>query len=173
VALALFVAVLAGLSSGAYIDRNSTRLSSNYGDGPTVSRDEQQAYAWLAERVTPEERVANDVTDGGVWLYALDGVRPTNWTFYGTPPGSDVQFLLDNLNRLDTDPRVRETLTHLNVRYVLFGEGTVRPDSGRSPGMVGLDSVAGLQEVFHNPGATIYEVLPPPLHSPLAGKRQQ
>ena len=80
-AAAAFVAVLAAVTSGAAVDRNTHRLATNYGNGPTVSIAEEQAFAWLADRVRPEERVVNDVADGGVWMYALADVRPVNWTF--------------------------------------------------------------------------------------------
>jgi hypothetical protein len=155
------VVLLAVTTSGAYIDRNASRLSWGYGDGPTVSTLEQEAYSWLAAHVEPGERVANDVGDGAVWMYALSGVQPVNWTFYGTSPGTPEQYLLDNLDDLDTDPRVRETLAAVGVRYVLYGEGTVRSDTERADGMTGLDRVAGLHEVFRNPDAVIYEVVPP------------
>ena len=153
-----FVAVLAAVMSGAAVDRNIHRLAANYGNGPTVNVAEEQAFAWLAGRVRPTERVVNDVADGGVWMYALAGVRPVNWTFYGAPPGTDAQFLLDNLNRLDTDPRVRSVLEALNARYVLVGAGEVRPWLGPSAGMKDLADVAGLREVYRNPGAVVYEV---------------
>ncbi len=157
-AAAAFVAVLAAVTSGAAVDRNTHRLATNYGNGPTVSVAEEQAFAWLADRVRPEERVVNDVADGGVWMYALAGVRPLNWTFYGAPPGTDAQFLLDNLNRLDTDPRVRAVLATLNAPYVLVGAGDVRPWLGPSAGMIDLADVTGLREVYRNPGAVVYEV---------------
>ncbi|MCE3550356.1 hypothetical protein LWC33_02640 [Pseudonocardia sp. RS11V-5] len=156
----VFAAALLVLTSGAYIGRNASRLAQNHGDGPTVSTAERDAYAWLGQRVRPNERVVNDVQDGAVWMYGLDGVMPVNWTFYGARPGSDAQFLLDNLNQLDQSPRVRETLARLNVKYAIFGQGMVRPGETRSPGMVNLSSVAGLQPVYQNSGATIYEILP-------------
>ena len=56
-AAAAFVAVLAAVTSGAAVDRNTHRLATIYGNGPTVSIAEEQAFAWLADRVRPEERV--------------------------------------------------------------------------------------------------------------------
>jgi hypothetical protein len=155
---AAFVAVLTTVTSGAAVDRNLHRLAASYGNGPTVSIGEEQAFAWLAPRVRPAERVVNDVADGGVWMYALAGVRPVNWTFYGALPGTDAQFLLDNLNRLDTDPRVRAVLETLNARYVLVGAGEVRPWLGPSVGMKDLADVVGLREVYRNSEAVVYEV---------------
>ena len=156
-AAAAFVAVLAAVTSGAAVDRNTHRLATNYGNGPTVSIAEEQAFAWLADRVRPEERVVNYVADGGVWMYALAGVRPFSWTFYGARPGTDAQFLLDNLNRLDTDPRVRAVLATSNAPYVWWGRGTC--DRGLDRGeMIDLADVTGLREVYRNPGAVVYEV---------------
>lgn len=159
-AVVAFGLVLALATSGAYVERNSSRLAQNYHDGPTVSGGELAAMSWLAAKVEPGEHVLNDYQDGSLWMYAVDGVEPVKWTFNNVTQGTTAQYLLDNLNRLDSDPRVREAMKDVNARYVFVGAGTVRNDDLRSPGMIGLDSVSGLRPVFRDPDAVVYELAP-------------
>lgn len=156
VSVAFFLLVT--LLSGAYVDRNSARLAQAYNDGPVVSEAEQAAYRWLGERVKPGERVLNDVFDGSAWLYAVAEVEPVEWTFYGTPEGSPNNYLVRNLNKINTDPEVREDLNELKVRYVIIGKGYVRLEKSLTPGLANLDAIRGFRQVFKNEGATIYEI---------------
>ncbi|GAA3460373.1 hypothetical protein GCM10018963_23860 [Saccharothrix longispora] len=158
VAASLVVFLLLAAVSGAYVGRNSSRLAQTYGNGPTVSAAEQEAYRWLGERVRPGERVMNDVVDGSAWMYAVAKVEPVVWTFYGTPPDSPQTYLARNLNKVATSPRVREELDELRVRYVIVGRGFVRPERKTAQGLVGLGRTEGFREVFENEGATIYEI---------------
>ncbi|MFI9810719.1 DUF6541 family protein [Saccharothrix variisporea] len=160
VATAVVLVAVMFAGSGGNLATNRSRLAWHLGGGDVVSQDEVAAYRWLGERVQPGEVVANDVRDGGVWMYPLYGVTPLNYTYYGLPENSDGWWLEQNLNKLDTDPKVRETVERLHVRYVLYGEGLVQRKGKRSDGMVDLDSVRHLRKVFQNPGAVVYEVLP-------------
>ncbi|SDO14916.1 hypothetical protein SAMN05660199_01363 [Klenkia soli] len=152
---------VAVLGDGAYVQRNVDRLSINYGDGPTVSADEVAAYEWLGEHVEPGQRVMNDQWDGSVWMYALAGVEPMEWTFYGAPAGTPAAILTADLHDLDTSQRVQEAVREADVRYVVVGLGFVRDNVRRAPGLIGLQRVQGLTEVFRNADATIYEVTQP------------
>jgi hypothetical protein len=152
--------VLALLGNGAYMSRNIERMSGPYGDGPTVSTGELAAYRWVAERVKPGERVMNDRLDGSVWMYSSAGVEPMEWTFYGTPAGSVADRLTNSLNEMDDDPSVRRLVEEAGIRYVVVGEGFVRLGMERSPGLRNLAGVAGLEQVFRNDDARIYEVVP-------------
>ncbi|ONI82016.1 hypothetical protein ALI22I_38275 [Saccharothrix sp. ALI-22-I] len=158
VAVSVVVFLLISLVSGAYIGRNSARLGQAYNDGPVVSEAEIAAYRWLGERVRPGERVLNDVFDGSAWLYAVAEVEPVEWTFYGTPEGSPNNYLVRNLNKINTDPEVREDLNELKVRYVIIGKGYVRVEKQLTPGLANLDAIRGFRQVFKNDGATIYEI---------------
>jgi hypothetical protein len=159
VAMAALVA-LGLLGDGAYMVRNMERLGWSYGEGPTVTAGEREAYAWLGEHMEPGDEVINDQLDGSVWMYAVAGVEPMVFTFYGAPPGSVAEQLQQKLNKLDRNPSVRRLLEEANVRYVIVGDGFVRPGMQRAPGMRRLASVAGLERVFGNDDAVIYEVLP-------------
>ncbi|MEI4278114.1 DUF6541 family protein [Klenkia terrae] len=155
--LATLLAV-AALGNGAYVQRNTDRLSLTYGDGPTVTAGERAAYVWLGEHVGPGERVMNDRFDGSVWMYAVGGAQPVEWTFYGAAEGSPAAVLTQGMRRLDTSPQVQEAVRELDVRYVVVGQGFLRTDMTRSPGLVGLQQVDGLTEVYRNADAVIYEV---------------
>jgi hypothetical protein len=154
------VIVMALLSNGAYVPRNTERLSQPYGDGPTVSAGEREAYDWLADHLQPGEQVMNDPFDGSVWMYAASGVEPMVFTFYGDPAGSAADELQQRLNRLDRSSSVRRVVDEAGVRYVIVGDGFVRGDMRRAPGMRNLGFVDGLEKVFDNGDAKIYEVVP-------------
>ncbi|WP_033293003.1 DUF6541 family protein [Amycolatopsis jejuensis] len=158
VAAVLIGLVVGGLSRGGYVGRNSSVLGMNYGDGPTVSKDEEAAYAWLAEHTKPGERVMNDKSDGSVWMYALSGVTPVEWTFYGADHGTKAEYLSAQLDNIDKLPQVRKDLTDLQVRYVIKGVGKATPDAWPSAGVVRVTAGPQFREVFRNAGATIYEI---------------
>ncbi|WP_216213456.1 DUF6541 family protein [Amycolatopsis aidingensis] len=159
VAVAVAIGLVLGLlGNGGYIGRNDSWLAEIYTDGPTVSGDERAAYEWLAERVGPDEPVMNDSDDGSVWMYALAGVRPVIWTYYGAEKGSDAWYLANNLNELGTDARVRQALNDLGVRYVLLGKGFVRDSKERAESMTGLAGSEQFTEVYRNPGAVVYAI---------------
>jgi hypothetical protein len=102
----------------------------------------------------------NDAHDGSVWMYASAGVKPMVFTFYGAHPGTDAQVLERRLNQMDRVPSVRRLLEKDGVRYVIVGQGFVRPDMTRAPGLRSLNRVEGLRRVFRNADAEIYEVVP-------------
>jgi hypothetical protein len=156
----VMLGALAVLGKGAYVGRNADRLAAKYHNGPTVSSDERAAYKWLAEH-SGDHPVMNDKLDGSVWMYAIAGVHPVDWTLYGYLPETKQGLLTNSLNQLDRDPEVRKALNDLRVRYVLVGNGMVREDSPRAGGFQGIETVAGLHRVFSNKDATVYEVLPP------------
>ncbi len=158
VGVVLLVVVIGGLSRGGYIGRNAARLQINYSGGPTVSDDERQAFDWLGKHVAPGEHVMNGKADGSVWMYALDGVKPVEWTFYGAEPDSPAGYLSVYLDDVDKYPHVRELLTDLKVRYVFVGKGKVTSETNSGPGLSHLDTTPGFKVVFQNPGSTIYEI---------------
>jgi hypothetical protein len=153
------VVVLAVLGNGAYVNRNAEHLDWMYGNGPTVSRGEEEAYRWLADHLEPGERVMNDRLDGSVWMYAVAGVQPMEWTFYGTKPDSVPDTLHVRLNDMDDDPAIARMVAEANVRYVIVGRGFVRNVPVRAPGLQYLRYVDGLEQVYKNEQATIFEVV--------------
>ncbi|MCR6481309.1 hypothetical protein M8542_00610 [Amycolatopsis sp. OK19-0408] len=158
VGVVLLVVVVGGLSRGGYVGRNAARLQLNYSGGPTVSNDEREAFSWLAAHTAPGEHVMNGKADGSVWMYALDGVQPVEWTFYGAEPDTPAGYLSVYLNDIDKYPHVRELLTDLKVRYVFVGKGMVTKDTKSGVGLDHLESGTGFKLVFRNPGASVYEI---------------
>ncbi|HEY3469076.1 MAG TPA: DUF6541 family protein [Amycolatopsis sp.] len=158
VGVVVLLVLVGGLSRGGYVGRNAARLQYGYGGGPTVSDAERAAFSWLATRVKPGERVMNGKADGSVWMYALDGVQPVEWTFYGAEGDTPAGYLGVYLDDIDRFPRVRELLTDLKVRYVFVGNGLVTPDQKNGPGLRDLSANPEFKVVFRNPGATVYEI---------------
>ncbi|MEV4599408.1 DUF6541 family protein [Amycolatopsis sp. NPDC049253] len=158
VGLLLLGVVVGGLSRGGYIGRNSARLEINYGNGPTVSKDEEAAYAWLAAHTVPGEHVMNNKADGSAWMYALAGVMPVEWNFYGATPDTEAGYLSVWLDDIEQFPQVRKDLTDLHVRYVIVGKGMATPTAEQSVGVADITAGPDFREVFHNDGATIYQI---------------
>ncbi|GAB3136878.1 hypothetical protein GCM10027258_11830 [Amycolatopsis stemonae] len=156
--LVVLAVVVAGLSGGGYVGRNAARLQYSYNDGPTVGNDERSAFDWLAAHVAPGEHVMNGKADGSVWMYALSGVQPVEWTFYGAEADTPAGFLSRYLDDIDRYPHVRKLLTDLKVRYLFLGKGRVQPTSFNGPGLKNIDGNPGFKVVFHNAGATVYEI---------------
>ncbi|WP_410655990.1 DUF6541 family protein [Amycolatopsis sp. lyj-112] len=156
--LALLAVVLGGLSGGGYIRLNSVHVNIAYRGFPSVSADEEVAFGWLARHTVPGERVLNDRIDGSVWMYALQGVEPLQWSYYGAEPETDVGYVSKHANAVRTDPRVREILTGLKVRYVFVGKGNAMPNRPNDPGLMGLDESPEFKLVYRNEGASIYEI---------------
>ncbi|MCU1683671.1 MAG: Conserved putative rane protein [Amycolatopsis sp.] len=150
--------VLAALSKGGYIGRNAARFATSYTDGPTVSRQKEAAFEWLAEHTLPSEHVMNDFTDGSEWMYALDGVMPVEWNFYGADRGTEANLLTLRLNNIDQDPSVRKMLGDLKVRYVLVGKGLIAGKPSAAAGLANLDANPVFRVVYRNPDATIYAI---------------
>ncbi|MGW4060961.1 DUF6541 family protein [Amycolatopsis sp. NPDC004747] len=153
----LLAAVIGGFSRG-YAGLNAVHVNIGYRGFPAVSADEETAFAWLAERTVPGERVLNDRFDGSVWMYALQGVKPTQWNYYGAEPASDVGYVSAHANRLEADPRARKILCELKVRFAFVGKGNAIPDVPNDAGLLDLDTAPGFKLVYRNPGASIYEI---------------
>ncbi|MEA5359362.1 DUF6541 family protein [Amycolatopsis sp., V23-08] len=158
VGVVVLALVVGGLSRGGYIGRNAARLQLNYSGGPSVSKDEETAFAWLAQHTAPGERVLNDKADGSVWMYALAGVMPTQWNFYGAELNTDAGYLSVYANEVEKYPEVRRLLTNLKVRYAFVGDGKVTKTTPNDVGLLGLDKSPGFKLVYHNAGASIYEI---------------
>jgi hypothetical protein len=151
------VAAIGVLGHGAYVDRTATRLAWNHHDGPTVSADEIAAYRWIAEQGNTG-RVMNDRMDGSIWLYALTGQQPVEWTFLGSEAGTQSSLLTEEFNKVGEDGDVDRAIADLGVHYVVIGTGFVRDYSRRVPGLENLDQVPYLRQVYANPNAAVYEV---------------
>jgi hypothetical protein len=153
----LLAAVIGGFSRG-YVYLNSVHVNIAYRGFPAVSADEETAFAWLAEHTVPGERVLNDRIDGSVWMYALQGVKPTQYHYYGAESTSDVGYVSAFVHRLESDPRARKILQDLKVRYAFVGQGNAVPDLQNDAGLQNLGTAPGFKLVYRNAGASIYEI---------------
>jgi hypothetical protein len=153
--LAVFV-----LGSGVlYLDRNATKMAINTGEGPAVSSDEVAAMRGLADVVPPGARVLNDRYDGSVWMYALSGVEPVAGHYDGTGLGeTDVGLLQTSFNRYLVDPDVRAAVRRLDVQYVYVGQGFLRGDGVRAPGLTDLDALPFLTVAERTEDAVLYRI---------------
>jgi len=164
------VAVLAGfgvISNSFYVPDNEQRVSANYQGGPTVTSSEQSAMRALAEMAGSTGRVMNDPGDGSAWMYALEGVRPIfghviDPATFGSI-GRDQQLLLSSFHCVDSSPAVRELVQKYDIDYVFTGEGYLRDDFSRIPGLEDLRMVDSLELVYAGAGSAIYRVRLAPL----------
>ncbi|WP_141281206.1 DUF6541 family protein [Pseudonocardia hydrocarbonoxydans] len=161
--LAAVLALVAGLSDGLYMSRNTDRLAQGFTDGPTVSTLEEQAYDELAQIVTPGTFVMNDPYDGSAMMWALDDVRPV----FASPvialqelPTMDPErrTLFTSFNQIDVNLGVQRAAADFGIEYVVLGEGLIAPAGDHAPGMLGLEDVRALELVYDNPDARIYRI---------------
>lgn len=162
-AAAVAVVLVAGfLTSWGYQERQMSYLRFAYSDGPTVSPGEQEAYAFLAEQ-PGAGTVLNDPQDGSPYAYSVYDV-PVLFMSPLTPPFEPSQIgparllLLERFRYFNTDEAVVEALDQLEVRWVVVGEGFLVPGILRAPGLADLEEVAGLDKIFDNGDAQVYEL---------------
>ncbi|HEX4721568.1 MAG TPA: DUF6541 family protein [Pseudonocardiaceae bacterium] len=155
--------LLAGLTKGMYVGRNTLVVAGAYTNGPTVSKLELEAMSELPSIVHPGALVMNDSADGSPWMFSLDGVVPVfpvpwNATPSAAEVGADRHNLYLHFNQLDTNPNIRAAVERLKITYVYVGTGFVAPGITRQPGLVGLNHVKSLILVYSNDDAQIYRI---------------
>lgn len=130
-----------------------------------VTTDDRAAFAWLASRVRPGDRVLNDSHDGSVWSYESTGglVAPVFGPMPSGGYGADPLFLprlhlRDHVAEIATDPVVRAEARSLSVRYVLVGSRTFS-DSPRLLDVEGIEASPAMREVFRSGGARVFEIV--------------
>jgi hypothetical protein len=129
-----------------------------------VTAADREAFAWLAERTRPGERVLNDPRDGSVWAYALTdgrvapvfGPKPLyGWEHY--PDWSDRLALLDRAASIPSLPQLTRLAEQWGVRYVLVGERPFDPPH-RNVDLQALLGAPGVTEVFRSGDARVFQV---------------
>lgn len=126
-----------------------------------VSPDEVRAMEQLPALVGPGDRVMNDRFDGSVWMYAIAGVHAVAGHYDDNGVAPEVDALEQDFNQYDTNASVRATVAKLHITYVMVDTGYVRPWLSRATGLANLNDADFLQEVYSNPDATIYRIVPP------------
>lgn len=159
----LLVGSLIVASDGLYFARNESRLSEAFTDGPSVSLKEREAFEVLAKIVPEGNLVMNDSYDGSALMWALSGVRPV----FASPVIADQELptmnpdrrvLFESFNEVDTNARVRQALSRLNVSHVIICTGFIKPANDYSSGMQNIEDVAALRLVYENSDARVYEL---------------
>lgn len=114
------------------VDRGTgtfTGIAGGFPGGSLAGPDARAAFAWLADRTEPGDRVLNEFADGSAWMYAEERVLPVFGAKVGAFPGQwgDREYLLAHAADYRTDPRVRELMDEWDVRYAYLG-GRLFPD---------------------------------------------
>jgi hypothetical protein len=136
-------------------------------DHSVVTEADRAAFGWLASRARPGERVLNDNRDGSVWMYAdtggaavpvFSGNSNPDWS--ELPAWQDRVGLLQNIERVGSDPTVRDAARAWSVRYVMVGERTIGGGHRRLD-PAALATAPGLRLVFSQGDARVYEIVSP------------
>ncbi|MGX7823998.1 DUF6541 family protein [Actinokineospora sp. 24-640] len=112
---------------------------------PVLSPAEEALLERLDEHVPPDARIIANPWTGTSLAYAI-GERRTLTPHVGGRIPDDVAYVMNNLDRMDSDPRVCATIRELNSFYVLDFEG--RQVHNRDI------RFGGLELPFINPGLT-------------------
>jgi hypothetical protein len=171
VAAAVLTLLGLGVLNSLYADSNSRRIATAYQSDRHLNAAETTAMAWLATQVGAGERVMNDPGDGSAYMSAVAGVRPVFGHQITPATLGPVQSLLrERFRCLDTDPRVREAIGQLHIRYVFLGSGYVRQSMHRASGLVDVDLSRSVRLVYSRGGVQVYAVdLQPVAAVPLPG----
>ncbi|MGC2654361.1 MAG: DUF6541 family protein, partial [Mycobacterium sp.] len=158
-ATVLLIVAVSLLSEWHYFPRHRFLFGDKY-DSVIIDRRDLDAMAYLAALPGAKQTlIGNGNTDGTAWMYAVADLHPL-WTHYDYPfqqgPGYYRFTFWAYADDADTNPRAREAVRVLNIRYVLLSAPIVRgfviPDGLRS-----LDKSKSWARIYDNGGATIYE----------------
>ncbi|WP_163720891.1 DUF6541 family protein [Mycolicibacterium psychrotolerans] len=147
------------VSAVLYLPRHEFLFGEKY-DSVIIDGKDLEAFAHLAALPGARDTlVANANTDGTAWMYAVAGLHPL-WTHYDYPvqqgPGYHRFIIWAYADDADTDPRVAEAVSALNIRYLLVStpvvRGFVMPD-----GLASLDKSRSWEKIYDNGEARIYQ----------------
>jgi hypothetical protein len=152
----LIVIVLLGLvTKGFYIGNHATVVQTLYvkpASSPSlevVDPAEQAFFARVKQIVPPDAVVANNPWDGSPLLWALAD-RRVLFPHMGSSTTADQEYLAQNLNSAEVDPRACQIANTLHVQYLLIGDHLFWPWDKRTqnyPGMADPGHQQGFQLV--------------------------
>jgi hypothetical protein len=150
--------VVVGASALRVVEAGSWAMASS-----VVTPDDRAAFAWLADRVAPNERVLNEPRDGSTWAYVdtagrvslVFGAKSGDWVT--DPSWQRREYLLRHVTDINTDLLVRQEAQRWRVRYVIVGEQAM-PGTHRYLDAAALEAVPGMKEVFRSGGARVFEL---------------
>ena len=165
-AVALVLAVVAGVAVGGYHD--NSRTAARQRTAKRIGPDDLAAYHWLAGQ--PGARgslILNNLDQGTGWIYPVTGLTPL-FPFYRanewSPRQRQVYWGTPNIGR---DPHVDQLVRDMNIRYVIdsppsywdFQNGVPRPGRKGDPFLaLRRQPPPGLTKVFHRGNVSIYRV---------------
>jgi hypothetical protein len=144
-----------------YVPRNEEPVAAAYGNGPSLTSQQEAVLDELPRWVGPGQHVLNDPWQGSVWMYAYSGVRPLVGR-YGDPSAPASDLLLRNFQELDSNPAVQAAVIRQRVCAVYVGTGSVVPKDWQWPALSDLDAMPDLRRVHQDPQSRVY-VLQGPL----------
>lgn len=87
-------------------------------DGNHYFRQDESDFADRAREIVGESLVANQPYDGSVFSYACNDLHVL-FSAFGPATDEDERLVMSGLNRISTDPKVREAVERLGVSYVI------------------------------------------------------
>lgn len=102
-----------GFDAVAYEVRESYTNEGNH-----YFRQDESDFADRAREIVGESLVVNQPYDGSVFSYACNDLRVL-FSAFGPVTDEDERLVMSGLNRISTDPQVREAVERLGVSYVI------------------------------------------------------
>jgi hypothetical protein len=158
-ATAVLLVVATVLTGRHYLYRHLVLFGDKY-DSVIVDQRDLMAMAYLARLPGARNTLVGDSNiDGTAWMYAVADLHPL-WTHYDYPqqtgPGYYRYIFWTSARKGESDPKVVEAVTALNIRYILTSTPNVRgfatPD-----GLVSLEKSKSWALIYDNGAAKIYE----------------
>ncbi|MFC5285799.1 DUF6541 family protein [Actinokineospora guangxiensis] len=129
------------------------------GSAPLLSTDERALLERLDQHVPAGEKIMGYAWNGSAFSYALGGRRTLTPHLAESSVPADVDQLMRDLDRIDTDPAVCELVQRLDARYALHFPGPVLWDRERR--FRGLEAIASnprAVEVDREGDAVLYRI---------------
>lgn len=125
--------------------------------GPSISDQQVSVLKTVAPLFGPDEHVVVDSWQGGIWLYALTGVRAIEGR-YGDPDAYAPDLLLRRLNEVDTNRVVQDVVVRHKVCGVYVGTGSVVPKDWTWSGFAGLaeGEVDAYEQAYGDADSQVY-----------------
>jgi Family of unknown function (DUF6541) len=155
----IVLASLYPIGAAQALRSNRDMVSTAYAREAPVRKEHVAAFNFLGRHTRPPESVLSDTyIDGATWMYPLAGVNPLFGMGGEGKQWTDRLYLRDHLQELGQNKRLDDIIRRLRVRFVYFGEKTMRMAGQHVLTLSLLRSLPRLEEVFNKQGAHVFEV---------------
>jgi hypothetical protein len=142
---------------------NRNMVSESYTNESPVREPDVAAFEYMGTHSRRSDSVLSDLyIDGATWMYAVAGANPlfgvTPQAKHLTRSWKDRLYLHDHVTELGRNPRVDEIGRRLQVRFVYFGEQTMKQLGPHAFTLDMLRAAPHLREVFDRGGAHVFEI---------------